>query len=611
MEKMPGMEKMPDMEKGVHYQVTFLPDKIQMKVPAGMSVLAAAAEAGVELEGPCGGKGTCGKCRVKLVEEKGEEWVRACQTPVNRDLMVEIPQAEVSVQRKSDLSRRAVPVDLASGIEKVKLKVTPPSLEHQVADADRFLSALDREDVKLSLEALRALPRALRRADGLVSAVLCEDEVLTVEAGDTTERLYGLAVDIGTTTVVAALVDLRQGETLATASASNTQNIFGADVIARIEHATQKAKGLEQLQQRILQVIRKLVARLAAETGVKEEEIYQVTVVGNTTMSHLFLAVDPANLAPSPFIPGFSRMVSLKAKELGLNTAPQAQVYVLPNIAGYVGADTVGVILATELDKKEGVNLAVDIGTNGEIVLAAHGKIWSCSTAAGPAFEGAQIEFGMRAATGAIEKVKITDEGLQLQVIGDSEPKGICGSGLLDLVAELVRTGIVEESGRMLGAEEGDDLPPVLRQRLSRAGSGNSFVLAEAGAGRKDDVVLTQKDVRELQLAKAAMRAGIEILLSTAGIRYHDLDQVLLAGAFGNYVDKYSALAMGLLPPVAAEKIQSVGNAAGAGAQLALISRSVREHSMEIARKVVHVELSSRSDFQDKFVDALSLTQGL
>lgn len=588
------------------HKITFLPDNIQMEVPVGMSIMAAAAEAGVEVEGPCGGKGTCGKCRVKILRSEGEEWVRACQTPVSGDLVVEIPQAEVSVYRKSAISLSQATVELDPGVVKVCLQVEAPSLEHQAADAVRFLTALGRDNLTLSLEAMRSLPGALRQADGEVTAVLNGTEVLAVEAGNTLERLYGLAVDIGTTTVVAALVDLTSGETLATASASNTQNIFGADVIARIEHASKEPKGLEQLQRRVLQVINKLVAHLRVETGVDALEIYQAAVVGNTTMSHLFLAVDPANLAPSPFVPGFSRLTTVKAKELGLSICPQAPVYVLPNIAGYVGADTVGVILATELDQKQGVHLAVDIGTNGEIVLAAHGQLWSCSTAAGPAFEGAQIEFGMRAANGAIEKVRISDEEVRLQVIGNTEPKGICGSGLLDLVAELVRTGVVDTSGRMLSADEGDKLPDTLRRRLSRNDSGNCFILAE-GADRQEAVVLTQKDVRELQLAKAAMRAGIDILLTTAGVKVQDIEHVLLAGAFGNYIDKHSALAMGLLPSVPEEKIQFVGNAAGAGAQLALISQGVRKRSVEIAHRVVHVELSSRMDFQEKFIDALSL----
>lgn len=589
------------------HKITFLPDNIQMEVPVGMNIMAAAAEAGVEVEGPCGGKGTCGKCRVKILRSEGEEWVRACQTPISGDLVVEIPQAEVSVYRKSAISLSQTTVELDPGVVKVCLQVEAPSLEHQVADAERFLEALGRESLMLSLEAMRSLPGAVRQAGGEVTAVLSGTEVLAVEVGNTLERLYGLALDIGTTTVVAALVDLTSGETLATASASNTQNIFGADVIARIEHASKEPKGLEQLQRRVLQVINKLVAHLRAETGVGALEIYQAAVVGNTTMSHLFLAVDPANLAPSPFVPGFSRLTTVKAKELGLSICPQALVYVLPNIAGYVGADTVGVILATELDQKQGLHLAVDIGTNGEIVLAAHGQLWSCSTAAGPAFEGAQIEFGMRAANGAIEKVKITEEGLQLQVIGNTEPKGICGSGLLDLVAELVRTGIIDASGRMLSADEGDELPETLRRRLSRNDSGNCFILAEVSVDRQEAVVLTQKDVRELQLAKAAMRAGIDILLTTAGVKAQDVEQVLLAGAFGNYIDKHSALAMGLLPSVPEEKIQSVGNAAGAGAQLALISQGVRERSVEIAHRVVHVELSSRADFLEKFIDALNL----
>lgn len=591
------------MEK---YRVIFYPDNTQVTVPSGMTVIAAAAEAGVELEGPCGGKGTCGKCRVKLLEEGDEKWVLACQTRVEKDLKVEIPQAEVSLYRKSDLSKtEKLAVD--SGISKAFLEVEKPSLEKQIPDAERLLQALqrsgyDQSKVKVKLGALRALPRVLKEGRS-VTVVLSGLEVLAVEAGDTTDKLYGVAVDIGTTTVVASLLDLQTGETLGTASATNAQNIFGADVIARIEHASKSEKGLEQLRQRVVQVINRLIDKLTQSAGIHSSEIYQVAIAGNTTMNHLFLGLDPANLAPAPYIPVLAHPVQAEAREVGLTVLSSAPVHVLPNIAGYVGGDTVAVILATGINQKAGVTLAIDIGTNGEIVLASEGKLWACSTAAGPAFEGAEILFGMRAAAGAIEGIKV-DSDVQLKVIDGVQPKGICGSGLMDAVAELLKAGILDESGRMLNREKASHLPPALQARLRQDERGNYFILAFAGE-KGTEVLLTQKDVRELQLAKAAMRVGSEILLKEAGLNVRDIDRIYLAGAFGSYINKEQALIIGLLPPVPPEKIESVGNAAGAGAKIALASAKARETAAQIAAEVRHVELSARPDFQDRFVDEL------
>ncbi|MHB1654031.1 MAG: ASKHA domain-containing protein [Desulfitobacteriaceae bacterium] len=587
------------------YTVTFHPDNIPITVSEGTTVMTAAAEAGVELEGPCGGKGTCGKCRVKLLEENSERSILACQTKVNRDMQIGIPQAEISLYRKSELSRTEK-LDTDPGLQKIVLEVEAPSLEKQVPDAERLLKAMEIagfDNLIIKLGALRSLPMVLR-AGRKVTVVLSSQEILAVEVGNSSKRLHGVAVDIGTTTVVVSLVDLLSGETLGTASATNSQNIFGADVIARIEHASQNERTLEQLRQRVVQVINRLIIKLSQSAGLLPGEIYQVAVAGNTTMNHLFLGLNPVNLAPSPYIPVVAYSVQLEARDAGLNISPHAPVYTLPNIAGYVGGDTVAVILSTRLYEEKGVVLALDIGTNGEIVLAAKGELWACSTAAGPAFEGAEIRYGMRAAAGAIEAIRV-DEDVHLRVIDGASPKGICGSGLMDAVAELLKAGVINESGRMLTREDAGHLPPTLQARLGRDEQGCYFILAFPEGPEGEPVLLTQKDVRELQLAKAAMRVGAETLLKVAGLNYRDIEKVLLAGAFGSYIDKERALAIGLLPPVSLEKISAVGNAAGAGAKVALASAKARQTATEVGARVRHVELSGREDFQDQFIEEL------
>ncbi|MFZ5945610.1 MAG: ASKHA domain-containing protein [Bacillota bacterium] len=587
------------------YKVTFLPYNISIMVDYGTTIKEAAIQASVELEGPCGGKGTCGKCLVHIPGSEHSQWTLACKTIVEKDIEVEIPQLEVAVHRKSTLTAAEENVELDSPVRKVAVKLPPESLANQVSDASRLLDCLGDGVVSLKLAAIQALPRVIRQNKGLVTAIIRNKQVLMVEAGDTTNNLVGMAVDIGTTTVVVSLVNLSTGETLNTGSATNIQNVFGADVIARIEYVIQQPTGLMQLQRRVVQVINRLARELSESIGILPEQIYQVSVAGNTTMSHLFLGVDPRHLAPAPFIPAFTQGVEVEAKEVGLAVSPHAMISMLPNVAGYVGGDTVGVILSTGIYYKSGIYLAVDIGTNGEIVLAVNGEMFACSTAAGPAFEGAQIKCGMRAAAGAIEALEIEGD-VQLRVIGDMPPKGICGSGLIDAIAELVEIGIVDTSGRMITYDEGTWLPDKLRQRLGSDASSNYFVLADPSQTGDAQVVLTQKDVRELQLAKAAMRAGIETLLIQAGVTAETIDKVLLAGAFGSYIKTSSALRIGLLPAIPAEKVTPVGNAAGAGAKLALISQQINRRAAEIAAKVKHVELSARPDFQDRFVDALT-----
>lgn len=589
------------------FRVVFLPGHTEMEVEAGKNILQAAGAAGVELDGPCGGKGTCGKCRVRVMNEQGVfQWALACRTEIDRDMTVEIPQLEVSLHRKNELTLADLNVQVDPGVMKKVVTVSAPSLENQHPDAERLLNALEDKNLDIKIEALRSLPKAVRvrKAKGLVTVVMSGNKVIAVEPEDSTDRLYGIAVDIGTTSVVVALMDLVTGDTLEVASASNPQATFGADVIARIDHVIQNPNGLDQLHRRVVQVINRLTEKLAKDNEILPQEIYQMTVVGNTTMSHLFLKTDPTNLASSPFIPVVSTGVALDARDLGIMISPHAPVYVTPSVAGYVGGDTIGVIMSTEVYKREGIYLAIDIGTNGEIVLARNGEIISCSTAAGPAFEGAQIKFGMRAAHGAIEKVKIDDD-VSLQVIGNQPAKGICGSGLMDAVAEMVRVGIIESGGRLITKEDGAHLAPALQQRLGSDDSGAYFVLAFADDNMGEEVVLTQKDIRELQLAKAAIAAGVRVLLTQMDLHENDIDEVLLAGAFGSYINKFSALGLGLLPPISPEKIKSVGNAAGTGARKALISQDMRREAENIARRVKHLELSCRLDFQDMFVNSL------
>ncbi|MCL6478398.1 MAG: ASKHA domain-containing protein [Peptococcaceae bacterium] len=605
-------------------QVTFLPAGKQIQVPAGVTVLEAAAAAGVQVEGTCGGRGTCGKCRVRVLsgvagEPSGAEQkflsqaelasgqVLACQCKLTGDAVIQVAAAEDAHRRKSLLGgdNEVLPVEPA--VIKKYLCLNPPNVEDQTPDLERVAAAAGEESLSAGRDLLAALPRTLRQAGFKVTAVITGSRLAAVEQGDTTADKYGVAFDIGTTTVVGYLVNLDSGRVRATASATNPQHVHGADVISRIDYTTGKEGGLARMQQLVVSAMNGIISRLLAEAGVDRERVYEATVVGNTTMSHLFLGVDPAYLAPAPFVPAFRRALDVPAREIGLNIHPAGSIHVLPNIAGYVGSDTVGVMLATEIDRQPGITLAVDIGTNGEVVLAGRGRILTCSTAAGPAFEGAHIRCGMRAAAGAVESVRI-DGDVYLDVIGGVPPTGICGSGILDAVAEMARAGILHATGRMIGpAAQAESLDGRLRQRIRAGDQGQEFVLAAGEiTGNGTDLVLTQQDVRELQLAKGAIYAGIQLLLAELGIVPADIDRVLLAGAFGNYIKKESALAIGLLPPVPPERIRSVGNAAGAGARLALASVTERARAMELARRVEHVELSARKDFQQAFIGALN-----
>lgn len=387
---------------------------------------------------------------------------------------------------------------------------------------------------------------------------------------------------------------------------TNPQQVFGADVISRITHASRGPDQLCELQEKVIGGLNKIIAQMCQEREIGREEIYQAVVVGNTTMAHLFLGLDPTYLAPAPFIPVYRESVEVQANELGLDILGTGTVVMLPNVAGYVGADTVGVMLAAEADRLPGVSLIVDIGTNGEIILSGRKRILTCSAAAGPAFEGAEIKYGMRAAEGAIEGVRITED-IELDVIAGGKVRGICGSGLIDAIAEMVKVGVIGSTGRFVGGPaELEKLPALVRERLRKTERASEFVLTwgkDSASG--EDIVLSQKDIRELQLAKGAIIAGIMILVREMGITSQEIDRVLLAGAFGNYIRKESAVGIGLLPPLPLEKISTIGNAAGDGAKMALLSMKERARADSLARRAEHIELSTRKEFQAEFIKGL------
>ena len=602
-------------------RVTFQPHGRAVFVLPGTKIVEAAARAGLTVETPCGGQGTCGKCRVRVSGEaceptsaeaqrlSGEDlaagWRLACQSAICGPCIVEVPESSLfaSQHRILEEARTGDAGEVRPAVRKVYVELGTPSLADDAPDLLRLQNAVG--PVAAGIDLLRVLGRRLREGAFRGTAVLADDTLIDFEPGDTSGACYGAAFDVGTTTIVGSLVDLCTGREAAIESAVNAQVRFGDDVLSRIQHASAPA-GLEELRSAVLGTIGEVLAALCREANVPPERIYEATFAGNTTMQHLLAGIDPAQLGQVPFVPAFGRSLTVSAAELGIVVHARAAALVFPVIGGFVGGDTVAGMLATRLLEQDSPALMVDIGTNGEIVLARDGHVWAASTAAGPAFEGARISCGMRATTGAIEKV-VFDDDVRYSVIGDVEPFGLCGSALVDVAAGLLDKGLVASTGRMcLPDDLPGSLPGPLRQRVVVADNGQpAFVLAR-GRGGRPDVTITQRDVRELQLATGAIRAGITLLLRQAGLAPADLKRVLIAGGFGSFIRRSHAQRIGLLPPgLGHERILYVGNASLSGARWALVSTRARRRAEELARLACHVELSQDPGFQMEFAEAM------
>lgn len=603
-------------------RLRFLPDGAEVRVPNGTPVFDAASWNGIAIDSTCGGHGTCKKCKVRIIsgeapvgdldprafttEELRDGWRLACRASARGDLVVEVPPLQT--RPKAALAGVGRHVILRPSVQKRHLVLDEPSLEDQRSDLQRVLDAVEDLEPRASIELLRELGGILRGANFDVTAVVCDEELIDVEPGDTTDRRFAIAFDLGTTTVVATLLDLESGQPMAVRSMLNRQQPYGADVITRISATMMDDQALEALRSRVQETLSSLTAEVCAEGGVEPQEVYEVTVCGNVTMMHLALGIDPEPLSMAPFVVSTHSFPSVRAAEFGAPVHQRAPAFVFPSLGAYVGGDIVAGMLATGLSRDRRLRLFIDVGTNSEIALGSNERVLATAAPAGPAFEAAQIKCGMRAAEGAIEGVTIDGDALSLEVIGDVEPAGLCGSGLVDAVAELVHAGLLDHSGRFLADDEAAARFPALTSRLTMVGKERVFVLHWRGSPRGDpesSVFLSQRDVRELQFAKASIATGWNILLRELGVGAADIAQVLLAGSFGSYLTPLSAVRIGLVPALALPRIVSAGNVAGEGAKIAALSLRERAEAYSILREVEYVELSGRADFNDLFVDQL------
>jgi uncharacterized 2Fe-2S/4Fe-4S cluster protein (DUF4445 family) len=604
-------------------RLRFLPDGAEVRVPSGTPVFDAASWNGIAIDSTCGGHGTCKKCKVRILsgdvpagdldprafsaQELREGWRLACRAGARDDLVVEVPPLQT--RPKAALAGVGRHVILRPSVQKRHLVLEEPSLEDQRSDVQRVLDGIDDLEPTISIELLRELGGILRAANFDVTAVVCDDELIDLEPGDTTERRFAISFDLGTTTVVATLLDLDSGQPLAVRSILNRQQPYGADVITRISATMMDDQALPALRERVHETLSELTAEVCAEGAVNPREVYEITACGNVTMMHLALGIDPEPLSMAPFVVSAHTLPPVNAREFGVTVHRRAPAFVFPSLGAYVGGDIVAGMLATGLTRDRRLRLFIDVGTNSEIALGSSERVLATAAPAGPAFEAAQIKCGMRAADGAIEGIKVVGDSLELEVIGDVEPAGLCGSGLVDAVSELVHSGLLDHSGRFISDEAAAEQHPGLAPRLTMIGQERVFVLHWRGRPGRDpesSVFLSQRDVRELQFAKASIATGWQILLRELGIDVGDIAQVLLAGSFGSYLTPLSAVRIGLVPKLALPRIVSAGNVAGEGAKIAALSLRERAEAHSILREVEYVELSGRSDFNDMFIDQLA-----
>jgi len=593
-------------------RINFQPIGRRIHAEYGTKIFQVTRDYGVGLASLCGGKGTCGKCKVRILsgdvspldereerflssEEISQGYRLACLTKVYGDVRVEIPVESLVVSQRLQLSGEEKGATFDPVVQTITVSLSPPSTLDNRSDQVRLADFLDENhgltDIHIDLYAQRRLSSILRANEWRAKIGLHGNEVVT--AGRVEDRLLGVAIDLGTTKIATYLTDLETGEILAAKGMMNPQIAYGEDIISRMSYAIDH--GGETLQNEVVDGLNTFIGELCSELDLAPDGIAEVVLVGNTAMHHLFLGLPVRQLMLAPYVPAVTSSLYTKSRDIGMVVSPGAYVYTMPNIAGYVGADHVAMLLATGLDDTSATAIRIDIGTNTEITLATNGQLRACSCASGPAFEGAHIKDGMRAMAGAIEKVRIRGDSVTLQTIDDQPPVGLCGSGVLDAIAQLLGAGIIDEMGKLKS-----------HPCVCQAEKGKEFVLArrdQSGTGK--DVTLTEKDISEIQLAKGAIASGIHILLENANIAWREIDEVIIAGAFGTYIDVASAISIGMFPPLPVERFSQVGNAAGVGAKLALISKTQRRMGVDIARRVSHVELTSYTGYSRVFANAL------
>ena len=575
------------------------------------SLLECSRRLGIGINNICGGSGTCGTCRLRILSgrtsnptanekeqltayELKEGWRLACQTYTNSDCLIHIPAESMTTSQRIHLESREVSVVLEPKVKSYEIELVHPTLTDLTADADRLLAVLNHKYnlkcSKISYHVLKNISTNLRDWDWQCRTAARGDEVIAILPS--TSRDLGLAVDIGTTKIAGYLVDLNTGVVLASAGIMNPQISYGDDVITRITLAMKSDESANELQRILVQALNKLADSLCAKAGVQKSNILETVMVGNTAMHHLFLNLPVRYLAVSPFVPCVSNAMDVRAYDLGLDITPGGFVHILPNIAGFVGADHVAGLLTVLPSLRETPACFIDIGTNTEISLIDGDTITAVSCASGPAFEGGHIRNGMRAASGAIEKVRIVQAKVEYQTIDNEPPVGICGSGILDAVAQLYLAGFINEEGKLIVDKPGVQQGP----------KGLEFLLVDGQLRHVPDIVITQQDIREIQLAKSAIRVGIQALLESRNLKDNDIKQMIVAGGFGTYIDINSAMEIGMFPALNISRYRQVGNAAGMGARLALVSVKERERAKDIASRVKYLELASTTDFMPTFI---------
>ena len=616
----------PTLEEELHSELgagrvdlKFSPQNVTHRVPPGVSVFDAASWNGIAIDSTCGGHGTCKKCKVQITEgnvpitrldirafneqELKDGWRLACVAKATQDLAITVPP--LATRPKAATVGVGRQVILRPATQKRYLELQEPTLHDQIPDLQRVKYAISDLEVTVDFSVLKKLPKILRNSHWKVTVTVVDNVLVDIEAGDTTNQRYAVAYDLGTTTVVATLLDLTTGTPAAVKSMLNMQQPYGADVISRISATMMDETALQRLQQTAAETLNGLTQEVLQDAEVNPDHVYEIAIAGNATMVQLALGVDAEPVGVAPFITATEAWPTLLAKDFGIQVNENARAFVFPSFGAYVGGDIVAGVLATGMDRDKRTRLFIDVGTNCEIILSNGEKILATAAPAGPAFEAASIACGMRAADGAIEVVTIDKDELKLQVIGDAEPIGICGSGLVDACAQLVKAGLLDQSGKFVDNETAKTKAPKLSENLITLETGERvFVLH--GDAKNPKVYLSQRDVRELQFAKASIATGWRLLLEELGLDDLDVQQVLLAGSFGSYLSPASAVAIGLVPKLPVMRIVSAGNVAGEGAKMVLLSQTERSGALTLLNEVDYVELSDRQDFNDKFVDQLA-----